>query len=104
MSESINVYSGTVRYYKGVWTKDESGNNYPKIDSSSKDSWVYEFENIVAKTIPQLVFLLGKEIQDKKGLDFPVFINWETDLQARIVGKIPSSSERFSKLFVQMEK
>lgn len=98
MSESINIYKGKVWYRKGIWKTDTSGGKFVDFDNTSNDSWDYSFESVVAKTVHQLVFILGKMIQEEKGLDYPVFIDWKSDLDVVITGSVPSRSERFDNL------
>lgn len=102
---TIGLYKGSVRYYRGIWATDAQGKSYVALDDSSKDSWEYSFDNAPATSVNQLIqYVLPSRIQEENKLVFPAYINWEEGLGNLVkIGSIPTASKRFENLVTSID-
>lgn len=96
-NNNINLYSGELVYSRGMWTKDTTGENFVQVDPDYYEFYDYKFNSVTAKSVEQLIYILGKRIQEEKELSYPVYIDWR-EIKAKITGTLPSSSKRFDEL------
>lgn len=96
-NNNINLYSGSLIYSRGMWVKDVTGENFVQVDPDYYDFFDYEFKSVTAKSVEQLIYVLGRRIQEEKDLGYPVYIDWR-EINANITGTLPSTSKRFDEL------